>query len=329
MPSSLASLLHQSLDFAGLFPPASLPASEALRIFRHEQAANTAGMLARFVSPMIRLDEIASGATADKPLVVSALPRGGKNAGEFLANLETDLAAIRRLTQMHDGALSIDTIELRPPADALEPVSLRKLLAAIDALLVQKASGIHQVFVELAPTPTLASQLALLAEQPGQSTGNGRASFGYKLRTGGSDAASVPSSALTSNAIAAAAALGLAMKCTGGLHRPLRTAGAAGSVPMHGFINLLIASTLAAAAPTEAATLESVLEETTPAAFAFEGNTVSWRNHKFTTTDIATARKRLLISFGSCYAEQPRTELQKLSWWPKSAPANSALVANN
>jgi hypothetical protein len=165
MPSSLASLLHQSLDFAGLFPPASLPASEALRIFRQEQSANTAGMLARFVCPMIRLEETANNAGTGQPLVISALPRGGKNAGEFLANLETDLAAIRRLAQLHDGAVAIDTIELRPPADALEPASLRKLLAAIDALLVQKAGNVRQVFVELAPAPALASQLALLAEQ--------------------------------------------------------------------------------------------------------------------------------------------------------------------
>jgi hypothetical protein len=329
MPSSLASLLHQSLDFAGLFPPASLPASEALRIFRQEQAANTAGMLARFVSPMIRLDEIASGATADMPLVVSALPRGGKNAGEFLANLETDLAAIRRLTQVHDGAISIDTIEVRPPVDALEPAALRKLLAAIDALLVQKAGGIRQVFVELAPSPALAGQLAVLAEQSAAATQTGRSTFGYKLRTGGSDAASVPSAAMAAGAIAAAAALGIAMKCTGGLHRPLRPAAIAGGVPMHGFINLLVASTLAATAPTEAATLESVLEETEPTAFAFAGNTVIWSDRRLTTAEIATARKRFLVSFGSCYAEQPRTELLKLGWWPKSAPSKSALVASN
>lgn len=328
MPSSLAFLLNQSLDFAGLFPPASLPASEALRIFRQEQSANTAGMLARFVCPMIRLEEIANNAATGQPLVISALPRGGKNAGEFLANLETDLAAIRRLAQLHDGAVAIDTIELRPPADALEPASLRKLLAAIDALLVQKAGSVRQVFVELAPAPALASQLALLAEQS-MPAETGRPSFGFKLRTGGSDAASVPSSALTATAIGTAASLGLTMKCTGGLHRPLRTATVTGSAPMHGFINLLFASSLAAAAPIEAATLESVLDETESAAFAFNGNTVSWRERKLTAADIATARKRLLVSFGSCYVEQPRTELQKLGWWPKSAPAKSALVASN
>ena len=318
MPSSLASLLHQSLDFAGLFPPASLPASEALRGFRQEQAANSAGMLARFVCPMIRLEEIAGGATSDQPLHVSALPRGGKNAGEFLANLETDLTTIRRLTQVHCAALTIDTIEVRPPADALEPAALRKLLAAINALLVQKAGGVRQVFVELAPSPALTGQLSLIAEQSAPASETVRPSFGYKLRTGGSDTASVPSAALTAAAIVASAAHGLAMKCTGGLHRPLRAATIGGGVQLHGFINLLVASTLAATTPTVAPVLESVLEEVEPTAFAFDDHSVRWRDHRLTTEDIANARRRLLISFGSCFAEQPRTELQALGWWPKS-----------
>jgi len=317
MPSSLASLLRQSLDFAGLFPPASLPAAEALRGFRQEQAANTAGMLARFVCPMIRLEEIAVGATSDQPLHVSALPRGGKIAGEFLANLETDLTTIRRLTQIHGAALTIDTIEVRPPADALEPAALRKLLAAIDALLVQKAGGVRQVFVELVPSPSLKGQLTLIAEQSATATETARPSFGYKLRTGGSDAASVPSAAMAAAAIAASAAQGLSMKCTGGLHRPLRAV-AIGGVPLHGFINLLVASTLAATTPTESTVLESVLEEAEPTAFTFDDHSVSWRDRRLTTAEIASARKRLLISFGSCFAEQPRTELQTLGWWPKS-----------
>lgn len=327
MPSSLASLLNQSLDFAGLFPPASLPASEALRVFHQEQAANTAGMLARFVCPMIRLEEVANGTAGDQPLRVSALPRGGKSAGEFLANLETDLTAIHRLTHVSHKALTIDTVEVRPPADALEPAALRKLLAAIDALLAQKASDIRQVFVELTPSPTLTAQLALLAEQSAAATESTRSTFGYKLRTGGSDAASVPSAAMAASAIATAAAQGLAMKCTGGLHRPLRAA-AIGGVPLHGFINLLVASTLAANSPTETALLESVLEEATPTAFTFDDHSVTWRDRKLTTTEIADARKRLLVSFGSCFAEQPRTELQTLGWWPESSPLKSSLASN-
>ncbi len=324
MPSALASLLHRSLDFAGLFPPASLPVAEALSLYRKERAADSAGLIARFVCPVLKLEELtAAGAGGIQPFEISVLPRGGRNAGEFLANFETDLAVIRRLSQLHGNAVAIDTLELRPPADALAPTPLRKLLAGIHALLGRQSGGIRQAFVELAPAPTLASQLELLAELSGQAA-SGSPIVGYKLRTGGSDAAAAPSSAQTAAALAAVAALGLPMKCTGGLHRPLRSAGPAG--PMHGFVNLLLAATLAAGRATEPGLLEAVLEETDPAAFTFDGRTLGWRDRQAKATDVATARRQLLVSFGSCYVEQPRLELQKLGWWPKPARPRSAAV---
>ena len=292
MPSTLTTLLHRSLDFAGLFPPASLPVPEALRLFRHEQTANTAGMLSRFVCPAPRLEELtAAAAGAAAHLTISALPRGGKAAGEFLANLETDHAAIHRLVQIHHGALAIDTIEFRPPADALQPAPLRKLLAATRVLLARHPGVVRNVFVELPPSATLASQLEILAEPATCTSGSECPVVGYKLRTGGSDAASVPSSAQIAAALATTATLGVPMKCTGGLHRPIRTTGS------------------------------------DTGSFAFESRSVKWRDYSLGAATITESRRKLLLSFGSCYAEQPRLELQKLGWWPKPAKAKTAEYA--
>ena len=110
------------------------------------------------------------------------------------------------------------------------------------------------------------------------------------------------------------------MKCTGGLHRPLRTAPGGNGVPMHGFINLLVAATLASVDASETALIEAVLEEVDPAAFSFNGRTIGWRERKLSTAEIVAARRRTLVSFGSCYVEQPRLELQKLGWWPVVQP---------
>ncbi len=329
MPSTLATILHRSLDFAGLFPPASLPVPEALRLFRHEQNANTAGMLSRFVCPVPRIEELAvAAAGAAAHLTISALPRGGKGAGEFLANLETDLAAIHRLVQIHDGAIAIDTIEFRPPADALQPAPLRKLLAATRVLLARHPGVVRNLFIELPPSAALASQLEILAEPATCTSGSECPVVGYKLRTGGSDAASGQSSGQIAGALAATATLGVPMKCTGGLHRPIRTTGSdTGAVPLHGFINLLVAAALASSGPTEPGLIEAVLDESDPGAFVFENRTVKWRDYSFGAATITESRRRLLLSFGSCYAEQPRLELQKLGWWPKPAKAKTAELA--
>lgn len=326
MPSTLAVLLHRSLDFAGLFPPASLPVPDALQLFRGEQSANTAEMLARFVCPVLRLEELTTAAAGlEQPLAVSVLPRGGKNAGEFLANLEVDLASIRRIAQMHAGLVSIDALEVRPPADALAQPALRKLLAAVDALLSRHAGLVGQLFVELAPGPALASQLELLAERAARPEAGTLPIGGYKLRTGGSDAAATPPAAHVAVALATVAALGLPMKCTGGLHRPLRTAGEA--TPLHGFVNLLVAAAFAATDRDNPATLETLLEETDPAVFSFDAKGLTWRERALTTAAVAKSRKQLLLSFGSCYVEQPRLELQKLGWWPRPARATARTLA--
>ncbi|HLP09299.1 MAG TPA: hypothetical protein VK178_14125 [Opitutaceae bacterium] len=316
MPSTIATLLHRSLDYAGVFPPASLPVPAALQQFEEERSANSAGMLSRFVCPVLRLEEMAAVPDAgERPsLVVSILPRGGRSAGEFLANLEADLAAIQRIAQLHRGALVIDTIELRPPGDALQQPALRKLLAAVSALLSRRAADVRQVFVELTPGAQLASQLELLADPSIGGASEVSLLLGYKLRTGGSDATAAPSPAQVATALGCAAALQLPMKCTGGLHRPLRGTGAN---PMHGFINLLVAATFAATLRNDAGLIESVLEETDPAAFAFDARAIAWREHKLTPKAVTAAREKLLLSFGSCYADQPRLELQKLGWWPK------------
>lgn len=324
MPNTLTTLLSRCLDYAGLFPPAALGVEEALQRFAEERGDGEFAMLSRFVCPALRLDELTDIAfRSSSGLGVAVLPRGGRSTGDFLANLESDLIAIQRAVQLTHGRVDIDTIEVRPPSEALAVLPLRKLVAATNALASRRAPAVRQIFVELAPGPQLAGQLEVLAEEQNQSANAASLTLGYKLRTGGSDASAVPSSAHIAMALGSAAALGLPMKCTGGLHRPLRTSEGA---PMHGFVNLLVAATLAATGRSTIETLETVLEETSPAAFTFSARSLAWREHKLTTKAVSTARTNLLVSFGSCYADVPRCELQNLGWWPQPKPARSAKV---
>lgn len=323
MPKTLDTLLARCLDYAGLFPPASLGTEEALRRFVEERGGNEFALLSRFVCPALRVEELANIVLrSSTDLAVAVLPRGGRSAGDFLANLESDLITIQRTVQLTQGRVGIDTIEMRPPADALGVQPLRKLVAATSALVSRRAPAVRQVYFELAPGAQLAGQLEILAEEQNQSPCDAPLRLGYKLRTGGSDASAVPASAHIAMALGSAAALGLQMKCTGGLHRPLRTSDGV-PVPMHGFVNLLVAAALAATVRPPVSTLETVLEETSPAAFGFAARSLTWREHKLTDKTIATTRTNLLVSFGSCYADLPRSELQNLGWWPRAASAQN------
>jgi hypothetical protein len=318
MTGSLRTLLLQSLDFAGLFPPASLPMAQATAIFLQERNAQASGLLARFVCPVTKLNELAVSTPAGSPrMQVAAILRGGKTAGEFLANLEADLAGLAGLAafpESRGNAFVADTLEVRIPADALTVITLRKVTAAIIALLARQPGKARQLYLEIAPSPALAEQLAQIAEAGEKLLETTGIALGYKLRTGGSDAASVPSVPHVSAALAAAHTHKLAMKCTGGLHYPLHGKHAGADHALHGFINLLAAAALAHNRQVPAETLEAVLAEEDATAFAFGPDSLRWRDLTLTATELASARNQLLGSFGSCYADIPQAELRRLGW---------------
>ena len=58
MIDSLKVFLSQIVDYAGLYPPASLPLEEAFANFVLYQQAEEAWMLSRFIIPAKRLEEL-------------------------------------------------------------------------------------------------------------------------------------------------------------------------------------------------------------------------------------------------------------------------------
>ena len=58
MTASLRALLSSSIDYAGMFPPASLDAAGAVKCWRAYQKHEQAWLLRRFVVPADRLSEV-------------------------------------------------------------------------------------------------------------------------------------------------------------------------------------------------------------------------------------------------------------------------------
>ena len=54
----LYALLHNIIDYAGLFPPANLPLDEAIHNFIRYREAPEHWMLSRFIIPAVKLDEL-------------------------------------------------------------------------------------------------------------------------------------------------------------------------------------------------------------------------------------------------------------------------------
>lgn len=303
MTAGLRALLAGLIDYAGLFPPAGLPLGEAVRNYRAYQRGDDAWMLGRFVCPAGRLGELPE-VDAGPPLVVSALGRGGSSAGEWLANLGVDLAEIDACRRRHGGRVVVDALEVRVPGEG----PLRAGL--FDEAAERTASAALAMFFEapVADLGALEELLVLLRE-----TAFVRPA-GYKMRTGGLEAAAFPTSGQLALAVLACAEGRVPWKATAGLHHPLpRWDGGAGA-RMHGFVNLFTAGVLAwhrLIGPAEAC---EVLEEEAGASFVFTDGGLRWRGHGVSVAQIEQARRQGAVSFGSCSFEEPREDLRGLGW---------------
>ncbi|MGA8535489.1 MAG: hypothetical protein WB615_15380, partial [Candidatus Tumulicola sp.] len=206
------------IDYAGLFPPATLSLEEAVAEYAAERRGAAAWMLGRFIVPASRLDAIAQ--TWESRHQAAALPLSvivdaAGDPRRWFASLQQVLAAVARarndLPQVHVEALEIP---LPPPASARETFDapVGQLGAALDRAGVRDLPA----YVELPQHERSAELLE------GAMRALARARLNAKLRCGGVVADAFPPVAGVAAFIAAAAADGVAFKATAGLHHPVR-----------------------------------------------------------------------------------------------------------
>jgi hypothetical protein len=289
--SSLQALLERLVDYAGLFPPATLSMREAVANFASYRASPDAWMLGRFVVPIARLDELAREAATlvderQGPWTVSAI---------VSADPAGDSAAVRAFNGIHRGRLVVDAVELR----AATPEAIDWALPLLDRELT--------VFVEI---PFDVDPRDLLETIK-------RHEAGAKVRTGGITADLFPSARELARFIASCAALELPFKATAGLHHPLRSEQrltyepGASTATMFGFLNVFLAAAFARAGMHESQ-LVRLLEERDVGAFTFRDDAVTWREHRLDREQLADARHSFAVGFGSCSFREPVDDLRQL-----------------
>jgi hypothetical protein len=289
--SAIRALLAGAIDYAGLFPPAALGMSEAVKNFAAYRRGVHAWALGRFIAPAAKLGEFSDALAAHRDgsiWEISAL------AGNDLA---ADLAAIDSFNKQHADHALVDTLELKA-ANA----------KAIDDSGNQIA-GRCEAFYEIPFGPNEREMLEAIARVKGHA----------KIRTGGVTAEAFPSPDTLATFLEHCAAARLSFKATAGLHHPVRGAyrltyePASPSATMHGFLNVFFAAAFAHSG-WPAARLVDILNETAPEAFQFNLTRASWRDQKLAPENLHQAHANFSLSFGSCSFEEPIADLQKLGW---------------
>jgi len=279
MESALAGLF----DYAGLFPPASLTIGTAVQNYieyRHGKHAWALGCMVADANQLHAFQKV-----------------GGSNACDFQLSIVTTDANVKIIYRYLDQSLPVKMIEIK----SVKPEDVLRMKEDIPAGM--------DVYIELPAELTTAGILQAMRN----------AGMRAKLRMGGITAEAFPTSASVAATLQALADRRVAFKATAGLHHPLRSRHPftyqhdSETGMMHGFINLLCASTLLwfGGNPNEATRL---LDEQDPSAWQISKDAIRWRAWEWSTEQLLEVRKHFLISIGSCSFTEPIEDLEALGW---------------
>lgn len=284
--NSAREFLSGIVDYAGLFPPASLDMKSAVSAYAGYHAGDDHDLLGRFVIPWKRLEEFASEADAlatasNDPWQLSVI--GSAEYDEVRRAIEQFNASMKgaRCDTVETSVTSKDDVA-RAVAAFPEPFQLY--------LEIAPSSDPHELITEISNTAASA-----------------------KLRTGGVVETAIPTPEQVYRFICECVNEGVPFKATAGLHHlirgtyPLTYEPVSPTATMYGFLNIFLAAAFCAAGSSESAVL-SVLEETHPAAFRFDETGVWWRDHFVVYEQLAVVRQTVATSFGSCSFTEPVTE---------------------
>jgi hypothetical protein len=293
---STRALLNRIIDYAGLFPPASLDMAANVRNYAQYLKSGESWMLGRLIIPVSRLDEFEQEAEDllprnldEEPWQLSALA-----AAAGTAELEGDIAAIEAFNDRHAdeaaGLASIDVIEMKASGPG-----------AIDGALDQIPAEVF-AFFEVPIDSDPRGAIAALVD----------GDAGAKVRTGGTTADAYPTPENLARFIAACAAGNVPFKATAGLHHPWRRTSDVLKIKEFGFLNLFLAGCLALTHEMPEQDILQLLHEESPSAFDFDGDGITWRDYRIMADNIEDVREEFAISFGSCSFEEPVAQLKSM-----------------
>lgn len=326
MKKSLKAFMSGIIDYAGLFPPADLALDPAIRNYARYREGSDAWMLSRFIIPAGMLqdlepyhDELFSEGS---PFDFSVLGRGTDTISDFEDEIQRVMEACKQFNERHGERVTTDVLEIKLPKEAALSGDADFVQQQLDkaASAVGKSGSaaqyiFYESFFEESWKNDIESVIKAISEHNNMFSreGGDYKYAGFKLRCGGEKAHMFPSVEQVASVLNSARKHNIALKCTAGLHHPVRHYNDSVQTKMHGFFNVFGGSMLAYAHDLNDEELVKILNEEDPEQFTFSDEAFSWRERSISTDDLSGLRQAALISFGSCSFDEPLEDLQKLS----------------
>jgi hypothetical protein len=288
--SCIRDFLAKLIDYAGLFPPASLSMEKSVTNFWQCRTGKFGWAVGHFVVPVSRLGEF-------KRMLAGREVTAGRWALSVLTvpPVEADIHAILDFNSSQNHAI-VDTVEVKAsrPDDILESA----------ASIPEELQAYYEVpsGVEFAPLIEAIQKVSSRA----------------KIRTGGVTAGLFPSTRQVVKFLDNCRREKVAFKATAGLHHalpgsyPLSYERGSATAPMNGFLNVFLAASFLFSGVMTPAEAEQLLPQASAASLVFEPERVRWGNFEITSEQLRIARGEFAVAFGSCSFEEPIADLQRL-----------------
>jgi len=285
--TAIDALLAGVIDYAGLYPPASLDMHSAVRDYLECSRSAQAPALGRFVVDL------------------ESFPYLWDAAGDYVRGMS--LSVIASCDTDWD-ELQGELGRLVAKGFAIEAVEIKGARAGdIGRIAMRIPSGVTAYFeVPIDSAPEMLDAVSIAGAR-------------VKIRTGGIAAEAFPSAQALAQMLAELAARRLAFKATAGLHHPIRgrhpltPLDNGATAVMHGFVNLASAAALLHFGG-DARDAQLVLEEEWPGAWQLTDEALVWEQNGWSADELREVRRQFFIAFGSCSFAEPIRDLEALRW---------------
>ncbi len=318
--AALVPILDGLFDYAGLFPPAALDMDAAAKEYLGHKSGPEHVMVGPFVVPAARLADMqrafeAHGAGTDFALLPRSVDAAAPNthAGATSAATERllheDFSAARHLEEQADQPFRCIAVESRIPVPMVDAAQYASL---VGIALDKTGLTPDRVFLEIPRGNDYQARLTPYFEALGSLSGTPL--FAGKLRCGGPAPEDHPSSREVAQFILAGVRTRCPFKFTAGLHHPFRHMDSRLGTAVHGFVNVMFATAVAATwdetnATDPSGTMEEILEEYTPRMFRCIGEEIRWKHFRITPDAFRRVRSELALGIGSCSINEPIEDL--------------------
>ena len=283
--------LENIIDYAGIFPPAALSASEALASYRAYRRGSEDWILGSLAWSCSTLTALSDLLTPNDELELALIGRPSTNWDTWQDARLQDVEDVNRILEKCP-SVAAATYESRID-------DLSRMTDVINSL--RSLGKETDVYVELPWDQPLDDALAELATEEW---------IRVKFRTGGKTKDAYPTPVQLASVLKQCIDLEVEFKLTAGLHEPLAHNDSSNGAFAHGFLNVLMATSAAYQDDASVNELAEILASSDSSLWSVK-NGLSFDGKTLSEDDLNNARS-FFGSFGSCSIDEPLAGLQRL-----------------